>query len=107
MPRRERPLKLRQALRLSHGLGGPGARADAPRTARRYLVEPVFRRIGSAFVPIEHYDYRPPDIRLDNLESGFADLLNLPFSDRSIASLSCMHVVEHVGLGRYGEPTGS
>ena len=28
----------------------------------------------------------------------------LPFPDNSIASLSCMHVVEHVGLGRYGDP---
>ncbi|MBP2677390.1 MAG: hypothetical protein H6Q82_455, partial [Deltaproteobacteria bacterium] len=33
-----------------------------------------------------------------------ADLLALPFEDCSIPSLSCMHVVEHVGLGRYGDP---
>lgn len=32
-----------------------------------------------------------------------ADLLALPFEDNSIQSLSCMHVVEHVGLGRYGD----
>jgi len=31
-------------------------------------------------------------------------LLALPFEDGSVASLSCMHVVEHVGLGRYGDP---
>ena len=29
--------------------------------------------------------------------------MQLPFGDGTIASLSCMHVVEHVGLGRYGE----
>ena len=63
-----------------------------------------FVGIASAFVPFLHYDYRPPDLRLDNLETGFADLLKLPFSDGSVDSLSCMHVVEHVGLGRYGDP---
>ena len=63
-----------------------------------------FVGIVSAFVPVEHYDYRPPDLRLDNVSAGFADLLALPFPDRSISSISCMHVVEHVGLGRYGDP---
>ena len=27
----------------------------------------------------------------------------LPFPDNSVESLSCMHVMEHVGLGRYGD----
>src|SRR5207253_10606962 len=30
-------------------------------------------------------------------------LLSLPFADRSVESLSCLHVAEHVGLGRYGD----
>jgi SAM-dependent methyltransferase len=34
---------------------------------------------------------------------GAADLLALSFRDDSILSLSCMHVIEHVGLGRYGD----
>jgi len=63
-----------------------------------------FVSIVSAFVPLVHYDYRPPDLKLDNLDTGFADLLRLPFPDGSVSSLSCMHVVEHVGLGRYGDP---
>jgi SAM-dependent methyltransferase len=63
-----------------------------------------FCAILSAFVPVRFYDYRPPDLRLDKLRCGSADLLKLPFSNGSIASLSCMHVVEHIGLGRYGEP---
>lgn len=58
----------------------------------------------SAFVPTEFYDYRPADLKLSNLSSEAADLLSLPFQDGSIKSLSCMHVVEHVGLGRYGDP---
>ena len=31
-------------------------------------------------------------------------MLCLPFEDNSIESLSCMHVIEHIGLGRYGDP---
>lgn len=58
----------------------------------------------SAFIPVRFYDYRPAEVSLSGLSSGHADLTALPFEDRSIASLSCMHVVEHVGLGRYGDP---
>jgi SAM-dependent methyltransferase len=57
----------------------------------------------SAFVPIDYYEYRPTPLGLDNLESHAADLTRLPFADNSIDSLSCMHTVEHVGLGRYGD----
>lgn len=62
-----------------------------------------FSAIASAFLPIEFYDYRPADIVLDNLESKKADLLSLPFLDNSLDSVSCMHTVEHIGLGRYGD----
>jgi hypothetical protein len=55
-------------------------------------------------MPIEFYDYRPAGIVLPNLKCGAADLCNLPFSDRSLPSLSCMHTIEHIGLGRYGDP---
>jgi ubiquinone/menaquinone biosynthesis C-methylase UbiE len=58
----------------------------------------------SAFVPVEFYDYRPANLKLSNLRSAFADLTKLHFQSNSIESLSCMHVVEHVGLGRYGDP---
>jgi SAM-dependent methyltransferase len=62
-----------------------------------------FSGIVSAFVPIRFYDLRPPDLRLEGLNVGEADLLSLPFPTGSIPSLSCMHVVEHIGLGRYGD----
>jgi len=58
----------------------------------------------SAFIPVKYYEFKAIDAKLDNLSFGSADLVNLPFKDKSIASLSCMHVVEHVGLGRYGDP---
>ena len=63
-----------------------------------------FAALASAFMPIEFYDVRPADLDLDGLRCGAADLLRLPFADRSVESLSCMHVLEHVGLGRYGDP---
>jgi SAM-dependent methyltransferase len=58
----------------------------------------------SAFIPVRFYDYRPARLPLSNLTSEHADLLALPFPSGSVESLSCMHVIEHVGLGRYGDP---
>lgn len=58
----------------------------------------------SAFIKVDFYDYRPVDLQLSNLKSEHADLTSLPFTNESINSLSCMHVVEHIGLGRYGDP---
>jgi hypothetical protein len=66
-----------------------------------------FCSIVSAFVPVKFYDYRPTNLQLPDLTCNTADLLFLPFGDYSIQSLSCMHVVEHIGLGRYGDPIDS
>lgn len=62
-----------------------------------------FCTIVSAFIPFEFYDYRPANIKLNNLECRHADLTNLHFESNSIDSLSCMHTIEHIGLGRYGD----
>lgn len=63
-----------------------------------------FCTLVSAFVPVKFLDFRPADLRLSDLSSEAGDLMQLPFADGSVRSLSCMHVVEHVGLGRYGDP---
>jgi len=63
----------------------------------------AFCTVVSAFIPVRFYDYRPARLHLSNLSSNHADLTALPFSDETISSLSCMHVVEHIGLGRYGD----
>jgi SAM-dependent methyltransferase len=63
-----------------------------------------FSSIVSAFVPVDFYDYRPAKLGLSNLKSQQGDLLKLPFADNSLSSISCMHTIEHVGLGRYGDP---
>ncbi|HZP68451.1 MAG TPA: DUF268 domain-containing protein [Pseudolabrys sp.] len=57
----------------------------------------------SAFVPLLFVDFRPLMARLPNLESIAADITRLPFADGSVASLSSLHVIEHIGLGRYGD----
>jgi SAM-dependent methyltransferase len=63
-----------------------------------------FCSIVSAFVPFEFFDYRPATLVLPGLKSKSADLTNLDWTDASVSSLSCMHVIEHIGLGRYGDP---
>jgi hypothetical protein len=63
-----------------------------------------FSSIVSAFSPVEFYDYRPAKLNLSGLTSSTANLTRLHFDDNSIQSLSCMHTVEHIGLGRYGDP---
>jgi hypothetical protein len=58
----------------------------------------------SAFVPTEFLDYRPLQAELSGLICGSGNLVALSRANESIRSLSCLHVVEHVGLGRYGDP---
>jgi SAM-dependent methyltransferase len=62
-----------------------------------------FSTIVSAFIPVKFYDYRPANVHLSNLISEHANITALPFEDGSIKSLSCLHTVEHIGLGRYGD----
>lgn len=63
-----------------------------------------FSTIVSAFVPVDFYDYRPVELNLSGLETKRGDLMRLPFDTDSVESISCLHTVEHVGLGRYGDP---
>ena len=58
----------------------------------------------SAWVDTVFVDYRPLRVSLPGLSSVAGDILQLPFTDNSLYSLSCLHVIEHIGLGRYGDP---
>lgn len=53
---------------------------------------------------VKFVDIRPLDFELEGLESVAGSVVDLPFEDRSLESISCLHVAEHVGLGRYGDP---
>lgn len=54
-------------------------------------------------VPVFYLELRPPKQSVPPLTLVQADLLQLPLRSYSIPSLSCLHVAEHVGLGRYGD----
>jgi len=58
----------------------------------------------SAFVPVTFYDYRPADLQLSGLRSLRGDLTSIELPNNSVESISCLHTIEHVGLGRYGDP---
>jgi SAM-dependent methyltransferase len=61
--------------------------------------------VVSAFVDVDYYEFRPTPLRgLTGITSRQGDLAALPFADGSVTSLSCLHVIEHLGLGRYGDP---
>jgi SAM-dependent methyltransferase len=60
--------------------------------------------IISQFVPTTMVDIRPPQISLPGLSFVKGSITNLPFKDSSIESLSSLCVIEHIGLGRYGDP---
>lgn len=57
----------------------------------------------ASFRPIVFLDLRRLPA-VPNLKPMIGTLLQLPFADRTVPSLSCLHVVEHIGLGRYGDP---
>jgi len=62
-----------------------------------------FVGILSARLPVVFVDIRPLRVGLSNLRCVGGSLLDLPFATGSVQSLSCLHVIEHVGLGRYGD----
>jgi SAM-dependent methyltransferase len=57
----------------------------------------------TAITRVVFIDIRPLVVQLENLESRKGSILELPFGDYSVQSISCLHVAEHVGLGRYGD----
>ena len=63
-----------------------------------------FSLVLSGFVPTLFLDYRPMKLQgLENLRTGACDLKKMEMPSDSVQSLSCMHVLEHIGLGRYGD----
>lgn len=63
-----------------------------------------FLSMASAVTKLKFVDIRPVKIDFDNFECVEGSILKLPFADNSVGSLSCLHVAEHIGLGRYGDP---
>jgi hypothetical protein len=57
----------------------------------------------SSVIPVYFIDFRPLNARIEDLHSICGDIEFLPFESNCIHSLSCLHVIEHIGLGRYGD----
>lgn len=58
---------------------------------------------ATAICPVVCYDIRAPGFQLPRLEFRLGSILDLPAPSDSVRSLSCLHVAEHIGLGRYGD----
>jgi len=79
------------------------------RPPHHYDVGSSIMTIGiiSQYVPTTMVDIRPIDVELENLYFQKGSILALPIADQSIDSLSSLCVVEHIGLGRYGDSIDS
>lgn len=55
-------------------------------------------------IPVTFVDIRPVELEMTGFTFVKGTVLELPFADRSVASLSSLCVIEHIGLGRYGDP---
>lgn len=54
-------------------------------------------------VPVTMVDIRPLELAVPGLDFRRGSVLALPFEDNSVESVSCLCVLEHIGLGRYGD----
>lgn len=62
----------------------------------------------ASYREIEVFDVRPITTQIDNIRFRQADLMNMAdapsVSGGYCDSISCLHALEHFGLGRYGDP---
>lgn len=58
----------------------------------------------ATFTTVKVFDIRPINSTIENLEFEQLDIMNSNSEYNDIAdSLSCLHTIEHFGLGRYGD----
>jgi hypothetical protein len=58
----------------------------------------------AGIVPTVSVDIRPLDVSLPGLTHKQGSIIELPFATGAVESISSLCVVEHIGLGRYGDP---
>ena len=58
----------------------------------------------ASFREIEIFDIRPINAEIPGVTFKKADLMNISDYESYCDSLSCLHALEHFGLGRYGDP---
>ena len=64
----------------------------------------VFVAFLSKVVPTTMVDIRPLSLDTESIQFVQGSILDLPFGSSSVESVSSLCVVEHIGLGRYGDP---
>lgn len=79
---------------------------------RHYDIGSKTELVGilSQFVPTTMVDIRPIELELNGLTFQRGSILKLPFEAGVLSSVSSICVIEHIGLGRYGDeldPDGS
>ncbi len=63
-----------------------------------------FVALLSKVVPLTMVDIRPPALPLETVLFHKGSILELPYPDNTLSSVSSLCVIEHIGLGRYGDP---
>lgn len=82
--------------------------------AHRVVTDPPLRHVDvgshlptiamlTSVTDVTFIDLRTSGLRLDRFTEQPGSATALPFPDASVESLSCLHVAEHIGLGRYGD----
>jgi SAM-dependent methyltransferase len=56
------------------------------------------------FCNVCYVDLRPLTASVPGMEFRQGSILALPFATDSVEIVTCLHVIEHIGLGRYGDP---
>jgi SAM-dependent methyltransferase len=58
----------------------------------------------SVITKVQFIDIRPLVVsNVPNIQSIEGNILEMPYENESLESVSCLHVAEHIGLGRYGD----
>lgn len=55
------------------------------------------------FCTVTYVDIRPLDLEWTGFSFRRGSITDMPFESGSLATLSSLHVIEHIGLGRYGD----
>lgn len=59
----------------------------------------------ATFMPIEVFDIRTLEHQVENIKFVEVDLMNIDAKmENYTSSISCLHSIEHFGLGRYNDP---
>jgi SAM-dependent methyltransferase len=62
-----------------------------------------FIAMSSMMGKVTSLDIRELECCLPNLKFKIGDIMNLPYADKTVRALSSLSVIEHIGLGRYGD----